>query len=724
MSKKITKQTVPIDSISEAILALLKEHTPAMLKLNEISKALGITSDSKEYDALRVTLNDLDQNKLIFKSTRRRFGMRPLGEFSAFKGILRFEYNRAAIETDSAEFPIVYVRPQHIGTAMDGDSVRVKLLALKKDKKPYGVVTDIVKRSDLPIPGTLEFDGDFYFVIPDEEKYLVDFLIPARKIGKAKAGDKVVCKFLKWEDPHKSPEAEVIEILGKSGDPSVEFAGIMKEFNLPVNFPTEVEQEAVLVAKLPSKSEISDRLDLRKSVIITIDPDDARDFDDALSLEDLPNGLKRLGVHIADVTAYVKEESLLDKEAYRRATSTYLVDRVVPMLPESLSNEICSLQPNKVRLAFSVFMDCDEHGNVHDYSVSETVIKSCKRFTYAEAQSIIDTGQGPYHELVLELYKLSLTLRDIRYKKGGVDFVTQETKFSLDEDKFPIAAVLKTRTDATSLVEECMLLANQTIALHVKHISKKHLKKGVLPFIYRVHDEPDMMKLKDVLRFVKALGVHVPNGVPSSRELNTILEHVAHLPEKMVINQFLLRSMAKAIYVEENIGHYGLGFSDYTHFTSPIRRYPDVLVHRLIKEYALERPNDNRIRYLNEYLIDASAHCSLQERQAVNAERASIRLASAQLAKRHLGSRIKGTVTSVTSFGLFVLLSSLNIEGLLHIRDLSDDYYYFEEQQFRLVGKRTKQVFRIGSPVYVEIVNVNIDKRQIDLKFIEDEETE
>jgi ribonuclease R len=234
-------------------------------------------------------------------------------------------------------------------------------------------------------------------------------------------------------------------------------------------------------------------------------------------------------------------------------------------------------------------MDCDEHGNVHDYSVSETVIKSCKRFTYAEAQSIIDTGQGPYHELVLELYKLSLTLRDIRYKKGGVDFVTQETKFSLDEDKFPIAAVLKTRTDATSLVEECMLLANQTIALHVKHISKKHLKKGVLPFIYRVHDEPDMMKLKDVLRFVKALGVHVPNGVPSSRELNTILEHVAHLPEKMVINQFLLRSMAKAIYVEENIGHYGLGFSDYTHFTSPIRRYPDVLVHRLLKEYALRR---------------------------------------------------------------------------------------------------------------------------------------
>jgi ribonuclease R len=711
--------------LQATILALLNEHAPAMIRLNEIAKALGIRSDSREYDHLRIVLNDMEQRRQIYKSTRRRYGLRPVTELSGFQGIVRFEYNRGAVETESPDFPVIYIRPQNVLTALDGDTVRAKLLALKKDKKPYGVITEIIQRSGMPISGTVEYDGDFYFLIPDEDKYAMDFLIPQRKLGQARGGDKVVCNLLRWDDPHKNPEVEVVEILGRSGDPAVEFAGILKEFNLPLNFPPEVEQEAEALAKPPGRTEIQRRLDLREELIITIDPDDARDFDDALSLEHLADGNLKLGVHIADVTAYVKEGSALDKEAFRRATSTYLVDRVVPMLPESLSNIICSLQPDKTRLAYSVFITLTPRGAVKDYHICETVIRSKKRFTYGEVQKIIEGGKGPHAELVLQLHELACTLREKRYKKGGVDFVTQETRFRLDEQKFPIAAELKGRTDATSLVEECMLLANQTVAQALKKISRQHLRRGLLPFIYRVHDEPDELKLKDVLGFVRALGIQVPSGKPSSLELNHILSQADHLPEKMVINQFILRSMAKAVYADENTGHYGLGFTDYTHFTSPIRRYPDVLVHRLLKEYhSQERPADQRIRMLHEYMPEAAHHCSVQERLAVEAERASQRLAGAQLAKRHMGGVFSGTVTGVTGFGLFVLLDTLNIEGLLHIRDLNGDYYYFEEHQFRLVGKRSRQVFRIGSQLKVQIANANIDKRQVDLRMAPDEQSE
>ena len=709
------------DALTDQIIEILKASAPEMMKLNDLAKALNIRSDSNEYDALRIKLNDMDQRKQIYKSTRRRYGLRPLGEISAFTGILRFQYNRGSVETGSKEFPIVYVREQELRNALDGDRVRVKLLALKKGKKPYGTITEILQRSEMPISGTLDCDDDFCFLIPDDDKYPVDFLIPKRKMGKAVHGDKVIGRFIKWEDRHKSPEAEIIEILGKSGDPSVEFAGIMKEFELPASFPAIVEEEAKAVAVIPSEKELKKRRDLRDLTIITIDPDDAKDFDDALSLEKLPNGNMRLGVHIADVTAYVAEDSALDKEALRRATSTYLVDRVVPMLPESLSNVICSLQPNVTRLAFSVFMECDAQGNVIDYDIAETVIKSSRRFTYAEAQDIIDTGKGDLQELILDLHTLATLLREKRYRSGGVDFVTQETKFILDENKFPVKAVLKSRTDATSLVEECMLLANQTVAIALEKMSKDMLNKGLLPFVYRVHDEPDMIKLKGVLGFVRQLGIQVPNGTPSSSQLHEILQKAGHLPEIMVINQFLLRSMAKAIYLEENIGHYGLGFSHYTHFTSPIRRYPDIIVHRLLKEYALGKPSDARFRYLQDYVVEASSHCSLRERLAVDAERASIRLASAQLAMKYRGGIFNGRVTGVTSFGLFILLDELNIEGLLHMSDLSDDYYYFDEAQFRLIGKKRKKVFRIGTTLTVKISNANIDKRQIDLSLVEQE---
>ena len=707
------------DALSDHIIEILKASAPEMMKLNDLAKALNIRSDSVEYDALRIKLNDMDQRKQIYKSTRRRFGLRPLGEISAFTGILRFQYNRGSVETGSKEFPIVYVREQELRTALDGDHVRVKLLALKKGKKPYGTITEILQRSEMPISGTLDCDDDFCFLIPDDDKYPVDFLIPKRKMGNAVHGDKVIGKFIKWEDRHKSPEAEIIEILGKSGDPSVEFAGIMKEFELPASFPVIVEEEAKAVAVIPSETELKKRRDLRDLTIITIDPDDAKDFDDALSLEKLSNGNMRLGVHIADVTAYVAEDSALDKEALKRATSTYLVDRVVPMLPESLSNVICSLQPHVTRLAFSVFMECDAQGNVIDYDIAETVINSKRRFTYAEAQDIIDTGKGDLQDLILDLHALATLLREKRYRSGGVDFVTQETKFILDEQRNPIKAILKSRTDATSLVEECMLLANQTVAIALEQMSKSMLKKGLLPFVYRVHDEPDMIKLKGVLGFVRQLGIQVPNGTPSSRQLNTILENAGHLPEIMIINQFMLRSMAKAIYLEENIGHYGLGFAHYTHFTSPIRRYPDIIVHRLLKEYARSKPSDARFRYLQDYVVEASAHCSLRERLAVDAERASIRLASAQLALKYKGGIFNGRVTGVTSFGLFILLDELNIEGLLHMSDLSDDYYYFDEAQFRLIGKKTKKVFRIGTTLTVKISNANIDKRQIDLSLVE-----
>jgi len=716
-----------VTEMRDKVLDCVRSAYPNPVRLNEIAKNLRIQSNSVEYTQLKRVVEILVSSKEIHKSTRRRYSWKPEGFSNEFSGVLRIVQNRGIVETGDTDFPTIYIKPANCETALDGDTVKVKLLALKKDKKPYGVVTGIVSRNELVIGGKIEHEGDFFFVTPDDDdRYLVDFLVHPRNLNGAKHGDKVITRFLRWDNPHKSPEVAVIEVLGNSGDITVEFDAILREFALTGTFPENVEDEAKAVAIIPPMTKLKDRLDMRKSVVITIDPDDAKDHDDALSLEVLENGNQLLGVHIADVSYYVREGTELDKEALRRGNSTYLVDRVVPMLPESLSTDICSLVPNKVRLTYSVLMEMSPLGAVKSYEIKETIIKSTRRYSYNEVQKVIDNPEQTlpekderFKDLILRLNALAYTLRKKRFRQGGIDFETQEIKFILDEQKMPIKAVLRSRTDATSLVEEFMLLANKTIAEHIHTVKKSFGIKGSVPFVYRVHDKPDAEKLRDVLRFVGTLGIKTKTQNLTSKEINGIINDVSELPERDVINQFLLRSMAKAIYSDANIGHFGLAFKDYAHFTSPIRRYPDIMVHRLLKLYAHTNDIQSKVQELRRWAHSGAEHCSLTERRSVEAERASTKVAQVELAQRHFGEILTGTVSGIVNFGLFVLIDELCIEGLIPLRDMTGDYYVFDEKNFRLIGRRTKKIFRIGEKLQVQIVRINTDKRTIDFRYID-----
>lgn len=699
------------DLRSDILDALKRSSTP--VQLLELSKMLRIKSDTADYDYLRQILTSLCEEGAVQRMSRRRYGL-SRRDTSGFQGVLTIHHERGSVATGDSDIPTITIKRQHMSTAMDGDTVVVKPLALRAGKKTNGEVVAVVQRSDQPISGTIEYDGSFYYLVPDDAKHYVDFLITKENLHGAKPGDKVIATFLRWEHANASPEAIVKESLGQSGKASVEFGAILKEFRLPVTFPQDVLDEAEKY-KQPGNTVPKGRTDLRKEVIVTIDPDDARDFDDALSLKDVGDGNLELGVHIADVSHYVKEDTALDREALLRGNSTYLVDCVVPMLPERLSNDICSLVPNKPRFAFSVFMTFSSRGNLKDYRIEETVIQSKRRFTYGEVQTIIETGKGDHAALIAKLHKLARALNAKRMKQGGIDFETQEVKFMLDEQKRPVKAVVKTRTDATSLVEECMLAANKTVAEHLNDLKKTWKSKTLPPYVYRIHDNPDAEKLSDAIAVIRALGIAVPSGKLGPKEINDVLQQSQHRPDKAVIHSLLLRSMAKAVYAEHNIGHYGLGFKEYAHFTSPIRRYPDLYVHRALKEYAKGAPSKQRWAELSEIAARVSDITTQTERSAVEAERASVKLAQTIMCREHLGEDHEGTVTGVTSFGVFVTIKDLMCEGLLHIRDLNDDYYYFDEKRYRLVGKRTRRMFAYGTDVRIRIAKANVEKREIDL---------
>ena len=608
----------------------------------------------------------------------------------------------------------IFVAERNSAHAMNNDKVKITFYAKRKNREAEGEVIEILERANDTFVGTLEVAKSYAFLVTENRTLANDIFIPKDKLKGGKTGDKAIVKVTEWPDKAKNPIGQVIDILGQAGDNTTEMHAILAEFGLPYVYPKAVETAADKIPAEISAEEIAKREDFRKVTTFTIDPKDAKDFDDALSIRKLKDGLWEVGVHIADVTHYVKEGSIIDKEAEKRATSVYLVDRTIPMLPERLCNFICSLRPNEEKLAFSVIFDITEKGEIKDSRIVHTVINSDRRFTYEEAQQIIETKEGDFKEEVLTLDTIAKALREKRFSAGAINFDRYEVKFEIDEKGKPISVYFKESKDANKLVEEFMLLANRTVAEFVGKVPKNK-KPKVLP--YRIHDLPDPEKLENLSQFIARFGYKVrTSGTKTdiSKSINHLLDDIHGKKEENLIETVSIRAMQKARYSTHNIGHYGLAFEYYTHFTSPIRRFPDMMVHRLVTKYMDGGRSVSEAKY--EDLCD---HSSNMEQIAANAERASIKYKQVEFMSERLGQIYDGVISGVTEWGLYVELNENKCEGLVPVRDLDDDYYEFDEKNYCLRGRRKNKIYSLGDAITVRVARANLEKKQLDFELIE-----
>lgn len=714
-SKKTRNNPEEVASVplAERILRLLRTYPGRFFRVSEIARRLGQRSPQAVQE-VRAALGELLEAGLISRARSKRYGYQPRRRY--VEGVLRINPQGFGFVTPDEGGEDIFIPPRHMATALDGDRVRVALFARRTsgDGRSEGEVVEVLERRRNRLVGTVRRFRRLHVLEPDDPRFLHDVILT--EMGGAREGDKVVVELdlEGWTDPRINPEGRVVEVLGPAGRSDVEVLAVAKAFDVPSVFPEDVLREAEMLPARIDEGELRGREDFRSWIVFTIDPIDAKDFDDAISLRRLPDGSYELGVHIADVSHYVRPGTALDREALRRATSVYLVDRTLPMLPERLSNDLCSLRPEEDRLVYSVLMTLSPQGIRKSYRIVKGVIHSRARFSYEEVDAILEGRQRhPFSEILREMNALARTLRQRRMRNGSLDFDLPEVKFVLDEHGLPLEVIPKVRKDSHKLIEEFMLLANRTVA---EHIGRRRTGHAARPFVYRVHDKPDPEKLIQLDEFVRHFGYRIEkegNRI-TPRSLQKLLHDVEGSPEEAVIEQLVLRSMAKAIYSTRNIGHYGLAFRYYTHFTSPIRRYPDLIVHRLLEHYSRGGSDWNI-----EELEAICRHCSLRERAADEAERESIKLKQVEYMSRHIGEVFEGVISGVAPFGIFVQLLETLAEGLVRLRDLRDDYYVFDERQYALIGQSTGRYYRLGDRVRVVLARADTERRQLDFQLAE-----
>lgn len=723
MAKPKKKQ--PKRFLFEEVLAFLKHNSDKSFNYKQLGAAMEINNESERF-ALLETLEALKQQGFVSEKEIGKYQAKSTDDYKT--GTIDFTSQGTAFVIISETEPDIFIPFRKSKDALHGDLVKVKLFDRRGKSKPEGEVIEVITRAKKKFVGTIQLNPKFAFVIPDYSKLHVDFFVPLSDIGGAKNGQKVLVELTEWKKGSDNPNGKVIEVFGNPGEHETEIHAIMAEFGLPMEFTDEVEAAAKKLAVEITPEEIGKRRDFRGVTTFTIDPADAKDFDDALSIRKLENGNWEIGVHIADVTHYLKPHSILDQEAVSRATSVYLVDRCVPMLPEVLSNFACSLRPNEEKYCFSAVFEMDDVAHIYNEWYGKTIILSDRRFTYEEAQTVIETEQGDFKDEILTLDRLAKIMRKDRMGKGSIFFDKAEVKFNLDDKGAPTGVYFKTQKDAHKLIEDFMLLANRKVAEFLtkqktdksnstdKKASKNKQEKNSEPVVYRIHDIPKDDKLMELNNFVSRFGysVAVGNKQKTAQSINKLLNDVKDKKEQSMIELLAVRSMPKAIYTTKNSGHYGLGFEFYTHFTSPIRRYPDVLVHRLLEAKL------NHTHYINaDELEMLCKHSSEMEKLAAEAERASVKYKQVEFLSDKIGNIFKGVISGVTEWGIFVEIVENKCEGMIRTRDMKDDTYFFDEENYRMVGRRTGKIYSLGDSVMIKVKRADLVKKQLDYEFIE-----